>query len=155
MSAYSLILATMGVNMKSNVTEYDFRRAFETIRPDNFSYQGLGAMYEWFESYEDDTGEEIELDVIAICCDFCEYTLDELESEYSSYVDMPEPEANIELDPRINVSPLFWAKTNEWLIDMFGSVEPEPLDADDWSEALNDHTIVIPVNDDTLIIQGF
>ena len=59
--------------MKTTVTEYTFRRAFETIRPDNFSYAGLGALFDYFEQYEEDTGQELELDVIAICCDFTEY----------------------------------------------------------------------------------
>ena len=59
--------------MKTTVNEYAFRRAFETTRPDNFSYAGLSALFEYFEQYEEDTGEEMELDVIAICCDFTEY----------------------------------------------------------------------------------
>ena len=60
--------------MKRNVTEHDFTEAFRDYgRQDNFSYEGLKALYEWFEEYEEDTGEEIELDVIGICCDFSEY----------------------------------------------------------------------------------
>lgn len=59
--------------MKTTVTETTFIDAFKAIRPDNFSYNGLRALYEWFEQYEEDCGEEIELDVIAICCDFSEY----------------------------------------------------------------------------------
>ena len=60
--------------MKRNVTEHDFTEAFRDYgRQDNFSYEGLKALYEWFEEYEEDAGEEIELDVIGICCDFSEY----------------------------------------------------------------------------------
>ena len=60
--------------MKRNVSEHDFTEAFRDYgRQDNFSYEGLKALYEWFEEYEEDTGEEIELDVIGICCDFSEY----------------------------------------------------------------------------------
>ena len=59
--------------MKTTVNEYAFRRAFETLRPDNFSHAGLGALFDYFEQYEEDTGEEMELDVIAICCDYTEY----------------------------------------------------------------------------------
>ena len=66
--------------MKRNVTEHDFTEAFRDYgRNDEFSYEGLKALYEWFEEYEEglkaleDTGEEIELDVIGICCDFSEY----------------------------------------------------------------------------------
>lgn len=60
--------------MKTTVNEYAFRRAFEKMdRSDNFSYAGLGALFDYLEQYEEDTGEEMELDVIAICCDFTEY----------------------------------------------------------------------------------
>ena len=60
--------------MKRNVSEHDFTEAFRDYgRQDNFSYEGLKALYEWFEEYEEDTGEEIELDVVGICCDFSEY----------------------------------------------------------------------------------
>jgi hypothetical protein len=60
--------------MKTNVTVSDFRDAFRDCnRQDSFSYEGLGALFEWLEQYEDDCGTEVELDVIALCCDFSEY----------------------------------------------------------------------------------
>jgi hypothetical protein len=40
---------------------------------DAFSYEGLGALFEYLTEYEEDTGAELELDVVAICCDFDEY----------------------------------------------------------------------------------
>jgi len=69
--------------MKTNVTEYDFRRAFEQSRPDNFSYDGLGALFEYMEEYEDSCDTEIEFDMIAICCEFTEYdNFAELQDNY-------------------------------------------------------------------------
>ena len=60
--------------MKQSVNSYDFERAFVLAgRKDQFSYDGLKALFEYLEDLEDDTGEEIELDVIALCCDYCEY----------------------------------------------------------------------------------
>jgi len=59
--------------MKTNVTNYDFHRAFESIRPDNFSYKGLNALYDWLIEYEESTDLETELDVIALCCELSEY----------------------------------------------------------------------------------
>ena len=59
--------------MKQTVTERTFKDAFKAIRPNNFSWAGLGAMWNYFEQYEADCGEEKELDVIAICCDWAEY----------------------------------------------------------------------------------
>jgi len=59
--------------MKQNVTEYDFIDGFMKIRPDNFSRNGLQCLYDYLIELEDDIGEELEFDVIALCCDFSEY----------------------------------------------------------------------------------
>ena len=45
----------------------------------NFSYEGLELLYDYFDGI---TQEPIELDVVAICCDFCEMSLDEVLSNY-------------------------------------------------------------------------
>jgi len=39
----------------------------------NWTYYGARALAEYLEEYEDSTGEEIELDVVAIRCDYAEY----------------------------------------------------------------------------------
>ena len=68
--------------MKITVSESQFRDAFQR-RPDNFSYEGLSALFEYLEEYEDSTGEEIELDPIAICCEYAEYeNLEEFQKDY-------------------------------------------------------------------------
>jgi len=59
--------------MKTTVNEHDFRRAFEDLRPDNFSHEGLGELYNHLIEYEENVGAETELDVIAFCCDYTEY----------------------------------------------------------------------------------
>jgi hypothetical protein len=59
--------------MKTNINEYEFCRWFEMHRPNNFSYNGLRALYDMLTSYEEDTGEEIEYDPIAFCCEYTEY----------------------------------------------------------------------------------
>lgn len=59
--------------MKSTVTFNEFHNAFMALRPDNFSYEGLRALYEYIAELEDCIGEELELDVIGLCCDFTEY----------------------------------------------------------------------------------
>ena len=69
--------------MKQTVTEAQFIKDFQDVRPNNFSYQGLKTLFEWLEIYEDDTGQEIEFDLIALCCDFTEYdNLKEFQGEY-------------------------------------------------------------------------
>ena len=60
--------------MYKTVSENEFIQAFKDYnREGNFSIDGLKALYEYFEEYEEDTGEHVGLDVIAICVDFTEY----------------------------------------------------------------------------------
>lgn len=60
--------------MKQTVCQSDFRDAFVRMgRKDNFSYNGLNALYEYLTDLEDDTGIENELDVIGLCCEWDEY----------------------------------------------------------------------------------
>ena len=79
--------------MKQTVYKNQFKNAFKEVRPNNFSNEGLDALYEYFEEYEDSTGEEIELDVIAICCEYAEYdNLQEFQLDYG-HEDYPDVES--------------------------------------------------------------
>ena len=68
--------------IKQTVTESDFRDAFQAIRPDNFSYERLGALYDYLENLSDDIGEDIELDVISLCGEFTEYDEEQARREF-------------------------------------------------------------------------
>jgi hypothetical protein len=80
--------------MKENVNFSDFCDRFQNYeRDDNFSYEGKRALFNYLEQYEEDTGEEIELDVIALCCEYTEYkNLEELQNIYSRINSMEELE---------------------------------------------------------------
>ena len=70
--------------MKTTVSLYDFREAFRTMgRAEQFSYEGLEVLFDYLEQYEEDTGEELELDVVALCCDFYEDTVESIAANYS------------------------------------------------------------------------
>ena len=71
--------------MIKTINEYDFIDAFKKMgRTDNFSYRGLIALYDYLEILEDDIGQPIELDVIALCCEYAEYdNLEEFQADYS------------------------------------------------------------------------
>ena len=58
--------------MKQSVYFSDFADAFKDIRPNNFSDEGLSILWDYLEQLEDDLSEELELDVIALCCDYSE-----------------------------------------------------------------------------------
>ena len=66
------------------VTEYTFTEAFRQVRPENFSYEGLRALYQYLDDLSEDIGEPIELDVIALCCEYSEYeNFEEIRDYYS------------------------------------------------------------------------
>lgn len=69
--------------MKQTVYKSTFMDAFQSVRPGNFSYGGLEVLFDYFEELEESTGEEIELDVIAICCEYSELTHEEVRSNYN------------------------------------------------------------------------
>ena len=74
--------------MFTQVTETIFRDAFQAIRPDNFTRAGLVALFDHLENYEDETGQQIEFDVIGLCCDFTEYAnWAEFDTAYGSVID--------------------------------------------------------------------
>ena len=69
--------------MKQTVTRSGFAQAFHNAnRGDNFSHAGLDALYDYLTDLERDTGEDYELDVIALCCDFSEYSVAELREQW-------------------------------------------------------------------------
>ena len=59
--------------MKRNLDRYEFASWFAEHRPNSFSPIGRLELYDMLTSYEDDTGEEIEFDPIAFCCEYTEY----------------------------------------------------------------------------------
>ena len=60
--------------MKTIVSEYQFVDAFRLCgRETQFSVPARRALFAHFERVEEDSDTEIELDPIAVCCDFAEY----------------------------------------------------------------------------------
>ena len=60
--------------MKQTVTEYQFVDSFRACgRESQFSAPARRALFDYLESFEHDSGTELELDPIAVCCDFAEY----------------------------------------------------------------------------------
>lgn len=77
--------------MKTSVNFSQFCDAFRDMgRNDNFSYAGKRALFDFLEDMADSTGEEYELDVIALCCEFAESDVEELIAYYS--IDVSEAE---------------------------------------------------------------
>jgi hypothetical protein len=70
--------------MINTINKYEFSDAFHKMgRGDQFSYEGLIALFDYLEMLEDDIGEPIELDVISLCCEYSEYeNLKEFQDDY-------------------------------------------------------------------------
>jgi len=70
-----------------------FCDAFSEERKNQFTYEGKKALFEHLEQYEEETGKGIELDTIALCCDYAEYEdLKELQDSYPDIKSMEDLE---------------------------------------------------------------
>jgi hypothetical protein len=84
--------------MKQTIGLSQFTDAFMSIRPNNFSHEGLVALFDFIEQQESETGTEQELDVIALCCDFTEMTAQEVIQSYSYEVEDDDNQLNNVID---------------------------------------------------------
>jgi len=109
--------------MRQTVNKSQFRDAFSDMgRGDQFSYDALGLLFDYLEEVD----EDFELDVIAICCDFSEDTVEEIASNYS--IDLSE----------------------------FDNVESDHDDKKEMVlEYLNEHTSVVGETKDGIVYQQF
>ncbi len=73
--------------MIEQVSQSDFISRFAQMNRENqFTYEGKVALYDYLEECKDDTGQEVELDVIALCCEYTEYeNIDEFRKEQEGY----------------------------------------------------------------------
>lgn len=74
--------------MKQSVNFSAFVDAFRAYgRYDQFGYDALRVLFDYLEEYEQDTGEELELDVIALCCDYAVDSVDDIAAQYDIDMD--------------------------------------------------------------------
>ena len=70
--------------MKQTLTTYEVAHLLLKDKENNgFTYEGCFALAEYLEQWEQDLGEEIELDVVAIRCEWTEYA--SLAEAYEDY----------------------------------------------------------------------
>jgi len=66
--------------MKQTINSSDFMQAFHSYnRYDQFGYEALNILFEYFE----DVNPDMELDVIAICCDYSHSDTMTIANDYS------------------------------------------------------------------------
>ena len=58
-------------------------------RKEQFTYPAMRALFDYLEEYEESTGEKVEFDPVALCCEYTEYeNLAELQKDYTDIKDM-------------------------------------------------------------------
>jgi hypothetical protein len=70
--------------MKQTLMTYQIVDSLYRNKDNGFSFEGAKALAEYLEQLEEDIGEELELDVVAIRCEYSEYkNYQELNREYN------------------------------------------------------------------------
>lgn len=60
--------------MYQTINQSDFVSAFkQSERKNQFSYAALCAIFDHITEIEESDGNDIEFDLVSICCDWCEY----------------------------------------------------------------------------------
>lgn len=69
--------------MYTNIDFGQFLDSFNDMdRKEDFSYHAKKELFDYYTQFEEETEEQIELDIIAICCDWGEYTIEDIDREY-------------------------------------------------------------------------
>lgn len=69
--------------MHQTITFTQFCDAFRDAgRNGSFTYEAKRCLFDYLEDYEEETGEAIELDVIALCCDYNEDNYEAIAENY-------------------------------------------------------------------------
>ena len=79
---------------------HSFRDAFKHAnRESNFSYEGLEILFDHLENLSEETGEDFNLDVIALCCEYEEASWYDVAENYN--IDLSDCEDDSEIQDTI------------------------------------------------------
>ena len=81
-----------------------FLDSFSDTYKNNFSFEGKRALFDYLEEYSEEVGGDIELDPIALCCDYTEYdSLKDLQDNYIKIKTIEELQDNTQYIPIYNI----------------------------------------------------
>lgn len=84
--------------MIKHINFNEFCDSFSGTYKDNFSYEGKKTLFEYLEEIGKYTGNEIELDTIALFCEYTEYKdLKALQADYTNIKSMEELRDNTQV----------------------------------------------------------
>lgn len=75
--------------MKTTVYRSEFHDYFaksDTYK-NQFSYEALDIIFDYIEEYEASTGEQVEFDLVSVCCDFAEDSIEDILFNYGYMMD--------------------------------------------------------------------
>lgn len=98
--------------MRTQINVFEFASWFADYRPNQFSPQGRLELFHMLTSYEEDTGEEIEFDPVAFCCEYTEYK--NMEEFWKDYSKEEYPDEQSIMD-----STFYWAFGESFIIQNF------------------------------------
>jgi hypothetical protein len=98
--------------MKTTINRFEFAGWFAEHRPNNFSPIGRLELFDMLTSYEEDTGEEIEFDPIALCCEYTEY--ENMEEFWKDYDEEDYPNEESIMD-----ATFYWGFGESFIIQQF------------------------------------
>ena len=94
-----------------------FCRAFANVGCDNnFSYAGKQALFDYLDNISEESGEDIELDIVALCCEYEESTAEEINVSYSLGFERQEDESEEDFEDRLNEEVGEFIENNSTLI---------------------------------------
>lgn len=68
--------------MKISINREEFVQLFNTYgRENQFSPLGRRKLFDYLEEYEESTGESLDIDIIALCCDYSEISITDIQRE--------------------------------------------------------------------------
>jgi hypothetical protein len=86
--------------MIQHINFSQFCDSFSGSYSNAFTYEGARALFDYLEEVEQDTGQEIELDPVALCCEFTEYEdLKAVQADYSDIKSLEQLEEHTTVVP--------------------------------------------------------
>ncbi|MFW6130312.1 MAG: hypothetical protein ACOC56_03935 [Atribacterota bacterium] len=129
----------------------DFNRLETDKTGGNFTRAGLRALFEYLNNSSEDTGENIKLDVIGLCCEFSEYkNLNEYLNDYYTTDEINEKYKEIQKE--------FLEESDEYTKENYNDSDLREYFKEKLEEEISEKTSLIKISkdlDDGFIIENF
>jgi|SRR5690554_126349 len=85
--------------MKKTINRYEFIESMKAYYDGNgFSDEGLYKLFDYLENYEQETGEELEFDVVALHSQYSEMTVEDFINDYLTDDEIEKLKDDLEVD---------------------------------------------------------